>query len=632
MSSEPAKGIFERSVWEKAQSLSVAGILSIPVIFATIPAILFKVAAERQDDAADAFRAFAFAYVAFPLGYLLLRGLRVRVVVRVAVALLVAALALKLPAPGALLAALLVLVGVAAAWVGMETMRGRPSRVLAQGQGVWRSRRRWRRRDWWWATAPLIPLLLLGMVLVAGAVLVSFAERDSKGYKTLFASSRDIVVLDVALGTPDGKPGRPDSSRVRYAAVTDSAEWAHLYQDIRCATTDYAAAVNSLIDSTRLSESEPSRHSAPAAQRGAPGCPPREAQDTAGEALDSLGTRVHGAWVRLDSLIGHAATALDPLSQRVDSIQVAASKQFPKTGPLPDIAALDQDADRFRKLLLLRSTLNEARAVETREARQNADSVRQMLGAHQEGRLRNARGELAESYDRIRRAYIRLFAAAMALLAAGLWIARSWRPWPRRQPARVAAVPSGTSPPLDAGAEPPSRERVLADTYLLGLALVLVLGLPLLPKLDPANLDPRHPGRMFVQPGWYLPSFIAQQAAPIREPPSVQPGPPRVVYINRPTEPPEDSVPGVEPPEDSVRDEGTSPLPPGDKVPWDGVLDRLDSVLSIMRQIESRPTTVVVAPPARTPVPDTMLRPLLRDLKREVDVISRQVRTRPSSP
>jgi hypothetical protein len=89
------------------------------------------------------------------------------------------------------------------------------------------------------------------------------------------------------------------------------------------------------------------------------------------------------------------------------------------------------------------------------------------------------------------------------------------------------------------------------------------------------------------------------------------------VYIEPPTGPPVDGEPGVTPPRDTV--------------PLDSVIVRLDSMLAVMRQIVSRPTTLHVVPAAEPTGRDTLLG-ILERMSVKVDSVHQQVRTPRSVP
>jgi hypothetical protein len=626
MRSEPAQqGFLDRKVLDQAESISVAALFGIPVFFSTLPAILFRVAAERNwPDPAAVFRAFAFVYFAFPLGYLVARGLRVPVVARIVAGLLVAALSLKFPAPLSLVVALLLSVAAAVLWVGAATAAGRRSRLSAQAtDALWFLRHR-RSRRWLLGLTPLVPLALLLVVVVAGSILLSSAERAVNGYHTLFASSREILAFDVALGSSGGQPRSAGAalSSGGPRITLDLAARGKLQQRIEESANDFAGAAACLLRLAAAPRRD-RREGPPTAARADSAAVRAGRRDSAGvrepcvlsygvnprrvrpdSLLGLMGEQVHRAGATLDSLIEYATTAPDPATQQVDSIQRAAGERLEQgfAKRPADAGALGEIAT-FRNSEAARATFQAYRAIETKDARQKGSRVRHQLLGYQEYRLARARGDLAKAYAGIRTAYLRLFGLALMLLLVGLWMARSQRFAPRTRP-----VAGGNH------AAAPDRSTVLADTYLLGVALVLLLVVPLIPKLNPANLDPRHPGQMFVQPGWYLPSFIAEHAKPAEQPSRGEPGGREVIYVDRVTGP------------DTVTIRVPSPPNTGGRV--DSLLVvRLDSVLKVLQDTTvHRDTTYVLQGAAQ----DSALLRVLERMRASVDSIHQRVRVRPS--
>ena len=57
-----------------------------------------------------------------------------------------------------------------------------------------------------------------------------------------------------------------------------------------------------------------------------------------------------------------------------------------------------------------------------------------------------------------------------------------------------------------------SRNPARRSTYVLGVALIVVLAVPLFRPVDTSKLDPAHPLQSFILSSWYLPSAITPQA------------------------------------------------------------------------------------------------------------------------
>ena len=57
-----------------------------------------------------------------------------------------------------------------------------------------------------------------------------------------------------------------------------------------------------------------------------------------------------------------------------------------------------------------------------------------------------------------------------------------------------------------------SRDPARRSTYVLGVAVIVVLSVPLFRPVDTSKLDPAHPLQSFILSSWYLPSAITPQA------------------------------------------------------------------------------------------------------------------------
>ncbi|MDB4951496.1 MAG: hypothetical protein JWM27_4145 [Gemmatimonadetes bacterium] len=602
------RGKLEGELLQKAESLSVAALFAIPALFSTLPAILFRVAAEREGiDPSAVFRGFTFAFLALPLGYLVLRGLGVPIIARIGVGLVSVLLALNVSAPATLAGLSLLLA------FGFVVLRFATARVPQWGPGVVigvvntaRSHLRLRVQSSRREAGLLVPLFLLVGLAVTGSFALRASERGVQGYESLFSSSRAILALDTALADQTHLLPRAGTIQVsETSALHRDMDRARLMGEIDCAANRYEEAADYLVGLAAAAPRDLRREPARGLPLDVEQCVRRRLRLRRSMPRDSLlttmGSRVQRAAAILDSLLEYAATAPDSASQKLDSLQRAAGKQLASNlvTRVGELGALQEFAT-FRNSEAARATLFAIRAVETKKVRQKAGTVRRTLTNYQERRLATAREALARTYDRLRAIYLWLFGSAFACLVVGLLITYLQRF--QRRPVRVA-----------------TSLAILDDTYRLGIALVTLLAVPLLPKIDAANLDPRHPGEMFVQSSWYLPSFVAQQAKPIDEGPrDLTGGGP--VYL----------MPEAE--RDTGTTRGGEPSTPSDTQadPLASLRERLDSLLKVLPETAVHVDTIFVAPKPAQPGPysgqDTTLTKTLRGVRDSVDSLSRRSR------
>lgn len=566
---KPGKTFFEEfqdSVVERARGLPLTALIGIPVLFSTLLPLLFKASAEWETlDPAAVFRSFVLAYVTFPLGYLVLRALGFPSALRIVLALLLALLAMLLPFIAAFGIVLVVCAGVAwwrAPRSDTDVIASLPDAAPAMPSTRWHRYLRRYGLGFHQAQARLVaPLLLLVIILLIGLVKLDTVQ-PSGGYQSLFATSRVLRALDRALAPPrDPRPATTPNAIFTIDTdklMTDSARQ-RVQAEITCVQRVYAAGTDSLIAASRkpaalrLVWSASDSTDARLCLASATSTSAQSARDTISRdsVLHLLSSHVNEAAIVLDSLLDYNSTAPDSASQRVAEKTITAQRSLAAVlaRGISDISR-DTSYEAYQTAELAKATVLAIRATERERGADRAEAVRRRLIAYRAASYNRAQKDLETAFDRIRGVDLVVFGAALLVLLAGQWmvgrqeraekeqqlLAAQERALRRELSPSVAAVEGKEAAAMMVEAardeEREHRSRILKGTYPLGMALVLLLLVPLLPKLEADDLNPADPFEAFVQSSWYLPSFVSNHARPVVEPRRVVPGGGEVIYVS----------------------------------------------------------------------------------------------------